>query len=257
MNRHLFGERPKGADRNAKDCGLIQCLKGESMKKGTRKTSVNSSKILTGRVYAVILPLLWLFALGLSGCSSFMANYYNRSASAPKNKPDEIIQSLALKPGMRIADLGAGGGYFTLRFARFVGEGGKVYAIDINEGYLEIIEKEVKKAGLKNIQTILAKADDSLLAEGSVDLIFIRNVFHHLSAPEKYFGDLKTKLKPGGRIAIVEYKKLTFFSFTRIFRHYTPEEHVVETMRKAGYHLSQKYDFLEKQSFTLYSLVEN
>ena len=157
---------------------------------------------------------------------------------------------------MQIADLGAGGGYFTLRFAQFVGEGGKVYAIDINEDYLKIIEEEAKKSGLKNIHTILAKADDSLLPERSVDLIFVRNVFHHLPAPEKYFRDLKAKLKPGGRIAIVEYKKLGFFSFTRILRHHTPEEQVIETMKKSGYHLDQKHAFLEKQSFTLYSLAE-
>jgi ubiquinone/menaquinone biosynthesis C-methylase UbiE len=185
-----------------------------------------------------------------------MANYYNKSASAPKSKPDEIIQSLALKPEMQIADLGAGGGYFTLRFARFVGERGKVYAVDINEDYLKIIGEEARQSGLKNIQTILAKVDNSLLPEGSVDLIFVRNVFHHLPVPEKYFRDLKTKLKPGGRIAIVEYKKLGFFSFTRIFRHHTPEEQVIETMKNSGYHLAQRHDFLKKQSFSIYSLAE-
>jgi SAM-dependent methyltransferase len=102
----------------------------------------------------------------------------------------------------------------------------------------------------------LANPDDSLLPEKSVDLVFVRNVYHHLPSPEKYFRALIKKLKPGGRVAIVEYGKLGFFSLIRIFGHYTAEEEVIETLGRAGYRLAKKYEFLKKQSFTIYSLPE-
>jgi len=76
----------------------------------------------------------------------------------------------------------------------------------------------------------LANPDDSLLPEKSVDLVFVRNVYHHLPSPEKYFQALIKKLKPGGRVAIVEYGKLGFFSLIRIFGHCAAEEEVIETL---------------------------
>jgi len=213
-------------------------------------------KWLTMRRFKISLLLLSLVMLPLSGCSSFTAYVYNKSASAPENKPDEIIRHLEIEPGMQVADLGAGGGYYTVRFAQLVGEQGMVYAIDVNENFLKIIEEEGAKRGLKNIRTILARPDDSLLPEKSVDLVFVRNVYHHLPSPEKYFQTLTKKLRSGGRVAIVEYGKLGFFSLIRIFGHYTAEEEIIETMGRSGYRLAKRYEFLEKQSFTIYSLPE-
>jgi len=215
-----------------------------------------AKKWLPRRGFAVSVLLFPVVMLSLSGCSSLTAYVYNRSASAPANKPDEIIRHLEIEPGMQIADLGAGGGYYTLRFAQLAGEEGKVYAVDVNEKLLKIIEEEGAIRELKNIRTILASPDDSLLPEKSVDLVFVRNVYHHLPSPEEYFRGLKKKLKPGGRVAIVEYGNLGCFSFIRIFGHYTAEEEIIESMRRSGYRLVQKYDFLEKQSFTLYSSPE-
>jgi ubiquinone/menaquinone biosynthesis C-methylase UbiE len=215
-----------------------------------------AKKWLTTRGFEISLLLLSLVIPPLSGCSSFTAYVYNKSASAPKNKPDEVIRHLEIQPGMQIADLGAGGGYYTVRFAQLVGEQGKVYAVDVNENFLNIIGEEGANRGLKNIRTILANPDDSLLPEKSVDLVFVRNVYHHLPSPEKYFQALKKKLRPGGRVAIVEYRKLGFFSLIRIFGHYTAEEEVLETMGRAGYRLANKYEFLKKQSFTIYSSPE-
>ena len=195
------------------------------------------------------LLIAYLFVCGSS--AQYWADFFNRDASAPENKPDEILRVLAIKPGMHLADLGAGGGYFTLRFAQAVGGGGKVYAVDINAELLEMVKSSVSKAGLKNVEYVLAAEKDSMLPERSVDLVFARNVFHHLPDQEEYFRNIKPKLRSGGKIAIIEYKKGAYYS-----GHETPEEVVIDIMRKAGFRLVKRYDFLEKQSFTVFSPAE-
>lgn len=82
---------------------------------------------------------------------------FNRKASNPKNKPYEILQTLALKQGQNIADIGAGGGYFSLRFADAVGREGQVYAVDTDVGFLEFIKNGAKEKGLNNVETILSR----------------------------------------------------------------------------------------------------
>jgi arsenite methyltransferase len=195
--------------------------------------------------------MLIAYVLVCGSGAHYWADFFNRDASAPENKPDEIISALALKSGMQVADLGAGGGYFTLRVARAVGREGKVYAVDINAELLEIVKASVSKAGLSNVVLIHAREDDSMLPEKSVDLIFVRNVFHHLPDQEKYFRDIKPRLKPGGRVAIIEYKKGAYYS-----GHETSEANVIGSMKKAGYSLLERHGFLEKQSFTIFSPAE-
>jgi ubiquinone/menaquinone biosynthesis C-methylase UbiE len=196
------------------------------------------------------LLIAYLFICGSS--AQYWADFFNRDAASPENKPDEIISALGLKPGMGVADLGAGGGYFTLRFARAVGKEGKVYAVDIREDLLEIIRDAVSKSRLDNVVYVCAREDDSMLPEGSADLIFVRNVFHHLPDQEKYFRNIRPKLRPGGRIAIIEYKKGSYYA-----GHETPEETVIASMKKAGYALWKRYHFLEKQSFTIFIPAES
>ena len=102
---------------------------------------------------------------------------------------------------MTIADLGSGGGYYTFRFARLVGEKGRVLAVDVNQEFLEEINKRAGRDKLSNIDTILAKPDDARIPPGSADLIFIRNAFHHLPRHRDYFMNLARSLKedgPGG-----------------------------------------------------------
>ncbi|MFX1563737.1 MAG: class I SAM-dependent methyltransferase, partial [Promethearchaeota archaeon] len=150
-------------------------------------------------------------------------------------------------------DIGAGGGYFSLRFAEVVGKEGIVYAIDTNPGFLEFIRDSAKEKGLDNIRTILTKESVPVLTE-KVDLIFTRNVYHHLSNRVEYFKTLKGVLKPSGRISIIEYRRGGLFR--RTFGHYVPQETIVEEMGEAGYQVTEKYDFLPEQSFTIFSLEE-
>ncbi len=177
----------------------------------------------------------------------------NKKASDPKNRPDEIIEAIKLKPGQSIADIGAGGGYFSIRFAEIVKDKGKVYAIDIKQEFLEYIKNAAKEKGLNNIVPILVKEKSTLnLPEESLDLIFMRNVSHHISNRVKYFRDLKNFLKSDGRIVIIEYKKGNLFSFHRLFGHYIPKEIIKREMKEAGYLLEKEFDILPEQSFLIY-----
>ena len=183
---------------------------------------------------------------------SLKAKMLNRKASDPKNKPDQVIEAIGLKSGQTIADIGVGGGYFSLIFADIVGEKGKVYAVDTNRSFLESIKNTAKEKELNNIITLLAE-DKLDLQEKSLDLIFMRNVTHHISNRVKYFQDLKKFLKFDGKIAIIEYKKGKLFTFRGMFGHYVPKETIIQEMKEAGYALEKEFDFLPEQHFTIYS----
>ena len=183
------------------------------------------------------------------------AEIFNRKASDPKNKPDEILEVLALQQGQKVADIGADGGYFALRFAEVVGKDGRVFAVDTNPKFLEFIKNSANKKALNNIETVLATEDSPNLPEQSIDLIFMRNVCHHLPNRSEYFKRLKGALKPDGRIAIIEYKAGGGrFSFLRKFGHYVPKEIIIAEMKEAGYRLEKDLGFLPEQSFMIFSL---
>ncbi|MCK4713973.1 MAG: methyltransferase domain-containing protein, partial [Candidatus Aenigmarchaeota archaeon] len=169
-------------------------------------------------------------------------------------RPDEILKALALKPGEKVADIGSGGGYFTLRFAEAVGRKGRVYAVDTNPGFLEFIENSAREKGLDNIETVLVKEGEPALPEGSLDLVFTRSVYHHLPGRIKYFRNLMPALKPDGRVVVLEYTRGGFFR--RIFGHYVDQETIVKEMESAGYKVEKKFEFLPEQSFTVFSLGE-
>ena len=184
------------------------------------------------------------------------AEMFNRKASDPKNKPDQILEALALRPGQTVANIGAGGGYFSLRFANAVGRQGRVFAVDTDPGFLEFIKDNAKEKGLDNVETILATEDELPLPRGSLDLVFMRNVTHHLPNRVDYFRKLRDILKQEGRIAIIEYRSGDEFSFHRMFRHFVPKEVIVAEMHNAGYQLKEEFDFLPEQSFTIFSMQQ-
>jgi len=180
------------------------------------------------------------------------AKMFNKKASNPKNKPDEIIKNLKILPGQHIADIGSGGGYFSFRFAELVGKEGKVYSIDTNKELLEYISNNAKQQN--NIKTILATEEHIPLPEGAIDLIFIRNAYHHITNRIEYVKKIKKLLKPGGKVAIIEYKKEDgLLGFHRPAGHYVIPEVIIKEMETAGYKVEEQYFFLPEQSFTIFS----
>jgi arsenite methyltransferase len=186
--------------------------------------------------------------------TSLFLRLLNREASSPKNRSGEIIRSLQIQEGFRVADIGSGGGFFTLEFARRVGSGGKIYAVDVEGKHLEFVRQGAEKAGLNHVAFVQARGGELSLPENTLDLAFLRNVYHHLPEPGRTFRDLKRFLKPKGKVAIIEHKKKAGFSFVAFLKHYTPTQVIVTEMEEAGYFLVDSFDFLPEQSFNVFGL---
>lgn len=117
----------------------------------------------------------------------------------------ETLAKLGVKPGQTVADIGAGTGIFSLRFALVVKPGGFVYAEDIDQALLDHISEAATETGVSNLQTVLGEYDDPALPE-SVDLALINDVLHHIEHRAEYLKNLAGYLKPGGRVAVIEFK---------------------------------------------------
>jgi ubiquinone/menaquinone biosynthesis C-methylase UbiE len=136
--------------------------------------------------------------------------YMARLASPARDawqKPDEVVAALGLKPGAVACDIGAGPGYFTLRLARAVGPRGFVYAVDVEPKILDTLRERIAESGLRNVAPVLALADDPLLPEAACDLALIVDTYHHFPDRTAYLRRLARSLKPGGRIANIDYHK--------------------------------------------------
>ena len=119
-------------------------------------------------------------------------------------KIDQVLAKLALKPGMVVADIGAGSGLFSRPLAKAVAPSGKVYAVDIDQGLLDYVNKRDREEKIGNVTTVLGGFDDPKLPVRNVDLAFINDVLHHIQNRAAYLKALGTYIKPGGRIAIIE-----------------------------------------------------
>jgi arsenite methyltransferase len=184
--------------------------------------------------------------------TSLILKILNTEASSAKSKPAEIIASLNIHDGDIIADIGSGGGYFTLALAGKVGKTGRVYAVDVKSKYLDFIRRKATQEGFDNISTVPGEGGEMDLPLAGLNLVFARNVFHHLPAPADYFSNIKKYLKPGGRVAIIDHKPKRGFNFIALFKHYTPGETVIQEMERSGYTLMKSFDFLLDQTFTLF-----
>lgn len=120
-------------------------------------------------------------------------------------KIPETVSALKLKPGAVVADLGAGSGLFEGPLAEAVGPSGMVYAVDIDAGLIDAIARKATAGGWRNVKPVLGQFTDPGLATGSVDVAFINDVLHHVEQRAAYLGNVARILKPGGRIALIEY----------------------------------------------------
>ena len=122
-------------------------------------------------------------------------------------KVDQVLANLSLKPGMVVADIGAGSGLFSRPLAKAVGPGGRVYAVDIQQDLLDYIARRDTEENIRNVQTVLGGFDDPKLPARNVDLAFINDVWHHMQHRAAYLKALGSYIKPNGRIAIIEMNK--------------------------------------------------
>ncbi|OFW30275.1 MAG: hypothetical protein A3H97_09330 [Acidobacteria bacterium RIFCSPLOWO2_02_FULL_65_29] len=164
--------------------------------------------------------------------------------------PDRVIETLQLKPGQRVADIGAGTGYFTTRLAKSPAAP-KVYAVDIEPSMVEHLTHRAKGEGLTNVTAVLGGADKTNLPE-AVDAVLVVDTFHHIPNRVAYFTALKAHLKPGARLAIVDFRKEAPQGPPVEFR-FTPDQISAE-LAQAGFRLQARHEFLPQQVFLIYGV---
>jgi predicted methyltransferase len=135
------------------------------------------------------------------------AGWLERPEREDEEAPSKALDELGLKPGMVVADIGAGSGYYSVRMAKRVGPSGRIYATDIQQGMLDIIGRRITADHLDNITTVLGGFDDPNLPAASLDLAIMVDVYHELQSPQAFLQKLRAAFKPGGRLVLLEYRK--------------------------------------------------
>ena len=167
---------------------------------------------------------------------------------------DKVVAACGLKPGMVVADVGAGTGLYTRLFAKAVGPDGQVYAADIAPKFLDHVRKTAREAGLRNVTPVLCNPDSADLPPASVDLIFVCDTYHHFEFPERTLASLHRALKPGGRLVVIDFIRIPGKSREWILNHVRAGQEVVEReIAAAGFKKSEEVkDLLQENYFVVF-----
>lgn len=134
------------------------------------------------------------------------ADWLLRETREDEENAARMIDALGVETGQAVCDLGCGNGYHTLRLAERVGPDGTVYAVDVQPQMLSMLRRRAERAGLDNIEFLLGTVADPRLPPNSCDLILMVDVYHELAYPELMLAEIRQALKPGGRVALVEFR---------------------------------------------------
>jgi len=148
----------------------------------------------------------------------------NREAFANRN---HIVAACKLKPGMAVADIGAGTGVFTMLLAKAVGPTGKVYAVEIIPQFIEHIDKVCKEKEIKNVTGVLCTATSAKLPPNSADVALICDAYHHFEYPLKTMASIRQALRPGGRVVLVDFKRIEGVTKAEILKHVRADQETV------------------------------
>lgn len=184
---------------------------------------------------------------GFSGAERW-AHVFDDPKRDEWQKPHQVIQALALAPDATVADIGAGTGYFAVRVANMLPKG-RVYAVDVEPDMVRYLAERAKRENRDNMVAIAGAPDDPRLP-GRVDLVLMVNVFHHIDDRARYFRRLGASLKPGGRVAIIDYRPDSPQGPPKAAR--IAADRVVAELASAGYTLAQEHRFLPNQYFLIF-----
>jgi ubiquinone/menaquinone biosynthesis C-methylase UbiE len=135
------------------------------------------------------------------------ADWLEREERQREEQPEKAILAFNLKPGMMVADVGAGTGFYSLRLARAIGASGVVYAEDIQPGMLEKLNANASAQHVGNVVTVLGTEADPRLPAGKLDLVLLVDVYHEFSRPQRMLDRIRDSLKPDGRLVLLEFRK--------------------------------------------------
>ena len=163
-------------------------------------------------------------------------------------KPHEVISALKLPANATVADIGAGTGYFAVRFAHLLAQG-RIYGIDLEPDMVKYLGERAKKEKLANLTAVLGAPDDARIP-APVDLVILVDVYHHIDKRTDYFRKLRTSLKPGGRVAVIDFRMDAPTGPPKNSR--IAPDRVKAEMQSAGYAFGEEHAFLPNQYFLLF-----
>jgi ubiquinone/menaquinone biosynthesis C-methylase UbiE len=169
-------------------------------------------------------------------------------------QPERVMEALAFRPGERVADIGAGSGYFTRRISRAVGPGGVVWAIDIRPEILAVLHERARREGLANIRLQQVEPDDPQLPAGRVDTVVMVDTLHYVKDRSAYARKLRASLAPGGRVVVIDFlpKPPAERPWGPPPEQHLSREEVDAAMAEAGLTPARAHDFLTEQFFVEY-----
>jgi predicted methyltransferase len=179
----------------------------------------------------------------------YLQNFERESREIAAHARD-IVAACKLKPGMAVADVGAGTGLFTRPFAAAVGEKGKVYAVDIAPTFLRHIEKTCAESKLQNVETIQCDQFSTRLPKNSIDLVFICDTYHHFEFPQRTLQSMHDALRPGGRLILIDFHRVLGKSSLFVLGHVRAgQETFVREITTAGFKVVGAENFLKENYF--------
>jgi len=180
------------------------------------------------------------------------APWLDRRERADEENPDLALRLLRIRKGATVADIGAGSGYITIRMAKIVGPMGKVYASDIQQGMLELLQQNVSKAKLDNVIPVLGTIDDPKLPADSLDLAIMVDVYHEFSEPQKMLQRIREALKADGRLVLLEYRAEDA-TVPILPDHKMTKAQVKQEVEHEGFRQSRVYDDLPWQHLFIFT----
>jgi predicted methyltransferase len=168
-------------------------------------------------------------------------------------KRDQIVAATGAKPGMAVADIGAGTGLFTMLFANAVKPNGSVVAVDISPAFVEYIQETAKKRRMSNVTAVVGNGTDVGLPEASVDLAYLSDVYHHFEHPAETLASIGKALKPGGRMVVIDYERIPGkTSKSRIEHVRVDKQGAILEIEAAGFKLVEEKKLMRENYFLVF-----
>ena len=174
---------------------------------------------------------------------------FERPGREVYDKRHEIIAATGVRPGMVVADIGAGTGLFARLFSAAVGPSGKVIAVDVSRVFIDNILRIAREQGQRNVEGIVNTQTDSLLAAGSIDLAFLSDTYHHFEHPQAMMKSIHRALRPGGTLVVIDFQKHGHSSDWIKGHVRAGSQTVIEEIGVAGFELVREETFLRENYF--------